>query len=717
MSLPIIQSPTKELVDRINQYNIVYDSDARTKNNKNKKLFEEELKKLAWVRLTSNAIITKQSEDASNGIKKQDKLKLKNKYINANQYLTISNIVKNKGNSKRFDVGGFEELYSTLHSGYKYRPNIFIEGINISYMGDLKSLIKTTVTLVASSVEDFEIITELYANPNISIIVEWGYNTKRCLNNLLKPDEFDKLWKNPSNYNLETLAKKTNGDYGITNNRVTNISWTINSAGLYTFNIELMSRGVSALYLDNKNESFNKKTSIFLTALEYLPENKQKELDKKIKKIKKRLSKSGTSEYENARKSLNLYNTYITVQSFINNINRYNIYLTNKWMSLSSVLKLVNTIFGTELIQPYAIYIKYNKFITTKKYENLIFIINDEKSISKLIYNKSKTNEQTNPELPISNKNNLSNFGELQLNTGKTQVNIDNMLINITVLFNKLKNTKSVKSILETIMHYITDNIISESELQLINIENNQKNKTGYSWLIFDKKIANTYMENNSPKPLMINVFGKNSIVTSFTANASLSDGLAQTSLYSSANTIDNTIGNIWNIKNDKYINYLRKKEYASKSSESTSSTEENDDEKTLKKNIEDFIDSEFEDITLHACFNAEASHYYSLNAEQIKYVKYHYNKEENKKPSKLTAIFPMKIDVTFLFGNTLLNYGNLLTYNYLPNNYKYYDRKDAFKTKYSPAFFISEITHNISGFKWETSISSNILLIKSNNS
>ena len=666
MANNILHAPSIELKTAIDYYKNVYDSDKRQSNNKD---FEQELKKLAWIQISSNAILTGISGDARNtsvGYRSQEQFNPS--FISKeklNNMRVITNVAKNIDNSRI--SGGFEEEYSDENSAYRFRPNVTIESIGVEYTGDLGSIIKGDIVLNCSTMEDFEIVNEFYANPSVSLIVQWGYNTKNGLKYKLNNEsDYKSMWENPKKY--QEIMYNSFGDCGALLVRISGISFSINTSGVFTVNLSFMGRGVSELFSTNEdNENLENSKSILHSFIDGVPH---------VYVVK------GTSKEDEFIKKIVAKYPYIDD------------YVNDGFITLSATLLLFNEVLVDDTMFQFSnIHVKYNRFLMSNNLKNL-----------KANFNGSLMQNYPDEWYFEKQCKIINKIDDLSLKN--SVVEFDNVYLNIKKLLSIITNSKSPNDIINGIFNLIETNTIGDINFGLYpNINNTEfinnftTPSTTYipTMLITEKNYKSQYTKDE--QPLNIPIFGKNAIVSGFDINGSLQDGLAQTVLYSKQEELGNTIGNLWSIKNDKYFQYIRKKQFKKVA------LFNNTTEKEIEKNWNDFgyaKSIESKNINNNYIFsNSEKSW---LNT-QFKL----FNLQSNKVSANIIeAIFPLEINVDFLFGNTLFTYGTLFSVNYLPKNYRY----DFNSTKkYQPAFYIKSTVHEITGFSWRTKITGALTL------
>lgn len=702
----ILHMPSTELKKRVEKYKLIHDSEKRLQNNTSIKHFEEELKKLAWVKVTSNAMINSMENDLVNGSKQQSKLTVDGvSNIKLQNYCSIYNIAKNSDNNR--NVGGFEELYSDSNSTYAFRPNAFIESIGIQYTGDLGSIIKCDLSINCSTLEDFEIINELYANPSVSLIIEWGYNTDAGMGNMIK--DYSMLWKVDENgqKNYENIIKSAEGDYGAIITRVTNVSFSLDTSGSYKVTLGLMSRGISEMFADVNNSGGRLEDDIsslskVLNFISDISEKKDIEYD-----VDDEESSDDYYHLELTKKIVKKLKSNSTNSGFI---------------KLSALLNVINLVLEKKLIKPTEIYTQFNRYLMPTNFKKVNFIAQFTylyelvKSNITKIENLNKF--YTSVKLPFNCdtlqviKNDANELFTLK----RALIKLDEMWLNLNDISKKIEKSTSLNNLITSISKYIQDNTIGNLNFQLKRCVDSSE----YMWELIDKNFEIEVEQTG--QPLYIPVYGKNSIVSSVDVSGSLQDGLAQTVLYSKQEQLGNTIGNIWQVKNDKFINYLRASEYKIQLDED----EKNKDKsvKSIKKKLDYDMKSSGLSKLLSKKFGRDElmkDAYYKFKSKDIKgftkaYKGFNTIFDEmgsGSGGSNLRAIFPLSLSLEFLFGNNLFTYGTLFAINYLPKQYSYIypEENDGNNKKNQPCFYIKGITHNISGFKWTTSIEGNLTL------
>ena len=681
----ILHTPTPELKTAISNYIDIYDSDKRISNKLN---FEQELKKLAWIQISSNALLESVRKDTRNfqaGVRAQDTFKpnnISNKKLS--NLKVITNIAKN--NNSNNNSGGFDELYSNSSADYKYRPNVIIESIGIEYTGDLGSIIKGNITLNCSTIQDFEIINEYYANPSVSLIVQWGYNTSNGLKNRLKTEnDYSQMWKNPTKY--KELMKSSNGDFGAILVRVTNISFTIDKSGSFIVNLTVMSRGVSEMFAKSIQND-NLKTSINLIS-EFLSNLPRKEPENEV------YVSSADKAYVKAEyaKTNKIYDDMRRKYPFIVS------YINDGFITLSAFLFLVNELLVDNTFFQFSdLMIVHNNFTMS----------NNLKQLKCNFENTLMTHypEEWGFNLDCDVVNSIDN-----INFDKPLHRIDNIYLNTKKLIKILDGADKINDIISDVFSMIENNIIGDFQFKLNpNIDNveftNKFNNDKYiPMMLISESVYKIKTRMNNEKPLYIPSYGKNSIVSSFDISGSLQDGLAQTVLYSKQEEVGNTIGNLWNIKNDKYINYVRKEMY-------TNGILNNIKYHGIDKDDDKFGWATFGYSTGKIKDKNSVKNYSFTTKEKAwlnKWFLINGKMKESSADAFIEALFPLEINIDFLFGNTLFTYGTLFNVNYLPKQYKY-DFEHSSKRN-QPCFYIKSTSHEISGFSWRTKVTGALTL------
>jgi len=202
--------------------------------------------KIPWTRMISNAII-----DTTGDGKFDDKATRTN-------YTLFLGIGKGKNADKTVFAktglrGGFEQIYNDpqVFGGREglLKPMPGITNATIENKGELGSIRRATVNFTCWNIQQLEVLQKLYMTPGISVVLEWGWSNYD--GNLMSP--LDTITSDPAIFTRRARKRiglikgdaspSRAGLYDTMRGLVLNFSWTVRQDGGFDCTTEFSSQG------------------------------------------------------------------------------------------------------------------------------------------------------------------------------------------------------------------------------------------------------------------------------------------------------------------------------------------------------------------------------------------------------------------------------------------------------------------------------------------
>ena len=218
----------------------------------------------AWIKVSSSVNTLSDSEAVASMFKKGstgDETKAKNNVLysfgldkngrEGGDFISSADGTDRSINSGGLDKGGFKlgGAY-TKTSTQGIRPNPGVTGFTAKSKGTYGTLRECTVNFNVYSLEDLELMNDLYFRPGYTMLVEWGH-TSYILDNGVPNSEIlvvqDYFKNGHDQYDIQEqivkLQKKTNYNYDAICGFVKNFNYSFVNPGYYECSIDVIARG------------------------------------------------------------------------------------------------------------------------------------------------------------------------------------------------------------------------------------------------------------------------------------------------------------------------------------------------------------------------------------------------------------------------------------------------------------------------------------------
>ena len=588
--------------------------------------------------------------------------------------------------TKDGDRETFDEIYKNdLSDPYALRPVPTLESLSVENIDSYGAVRKAVISFVCYTLQQLENMEKLYMSPGASIVAQWGWNV---IESQVEEETFGKKHKlyAPDGAGPKYIKEKvisSGGNYGAFLGTITKFTWDIQEDGSVSCTTEAVSRGYAELF---ENIKENTKTlfddedaKTFVDVLDGIDnddykEGKEEEIANKLKPLFRDQKNSGDATEYNGKK-------YLSIKFIFNLLN----FFYSK--DAGEVFKNVN-IQESEVLTSGG---SYNKIIEVpvlignrtespilRSLDRDIFIIPKEDSVTKI--KLADEDGYWGRVIPTGKWWIFWNSYAGSDSTGSDNGPIDSILVELSVIKSAFQNANTYKDGVKNILAQLNQFSNNFWDLALENDE------TGFVRIV-DRNYDPSTLPKENDSNIVDSVyefptFGQYSMAQSVTVSAALPDQMKNAAAYSGVGSQGSKI------KSGFRALYGDIRDHCNKSFGGKTLYPKIQGTGSTKKVAKD-MDAATKFIKKGAYLRKV-----KIISEYWTYISTQWGLAENGNTGYTSpSLIPLDLSLT-IDGIEGLQYGNVITVDYLPARYRNYS-----------AFIITSISHNISRDGWTTSL------------